>query len=188
MVKQALHYIYWGEPHETIVIIRRREGHLIMKITEDKWKEILKHYGGMKHTSMIASVSSTGYPNVTPIGSLLLRDDYTSYYFDLFTRELSDNLDQNERVCVLFVETGGLFWLKSLYNNECKKPSGIKLIGSAGKRRKASAEEIESLRKRTKYLKMLQGYNTIFGRPSHVRDITFTDYFLLNMGKMTFNL
>ncbi|MEN6460891.1 MAG: pyridoxamine 5'-phosphate oxidase family protein [Syntrophomonas sp.] len=158
-----------------------------MKITEDKWEEILKYYGGLKLTSMIGSVSSTGQPNVTPIGSLVLKNDSTGYYFDLFTRELSDNLDQNENVCVLFVQTGGLFWFKSLYANECKQPAGIKLIGSAGTRRKATTEEIEALRSRIKYLKILKGYNTIFGNPAYVRDIRFTDYFSLNTGRMTFN-
>lgn len=136
---------------------------------------------------MIGSVNNTGQPNVTPIGAIILKEDYSGYYFDLFTKELSDNLDQNKNVCVLFVQTGGLFWFKSLYANACKKPAGIKLIGSAGNRRKATAEEIEVLRNRIKYLKILKGYNTIFGNLSHVRDIKFTDYFVLNIGKMTFN-
>ena len=159
-----------------------------MKITEDKWKEIVKYYGGWKQTSMIGSVNSTGQPNVTPIGSLLLKNDCTGYYFDLFTRGLSDNLDQNNQVCVLFLETGKLFWFKSLCTNKNSKPAGIKLIGSAGNRRRASAEEIEFLRKKTKPLKMLKGYHTIFGNPSYVRDIEFTDYFMINTGKMTFQI
>jgi len=159
-----------------------------MKITEDKWKEIVKYFSGMKQTSMIGSVNSMGQPNVTPIGSLVLRDDHSGYYFDLFTKGLSENLDQNSNVCVLFAQTGGLFWFQSLLANQCKKPSGIKLIGSAGNRRKASTEEIEMLRNKTKYLKMLKGYHTIFGNLSYIRDIAFTDYFMLNTGKMTFNI
>lgn len=159
-----------------------------MKITEEKWNEIVKYFGGMKHTSMIGSVDNMGQPNVTPIGSLVLRDNCTGYYFDLFTRGLSDNLDQNSNVCVLFIQTGGLFWFKSLIADECKKPAGIKLIGSAGNRRRASAEEVVLLHNKTKPLKMLKGYNTIFGNLSYVRDIEFTDYFMINTGKMTFNL
>lgn len=159
-----------------------------MKITEDKWKEIVRYFGDYKETSMIGSVNNAGQPNVTPIGSLLLRDDYSGYYFDLFTRELSTNLDQNNHVCVLLVNTEKLFWFRSLYANNYKKPPGIKLIGSAGSRRKASAEEIESFRNKTKPLKMLKGYHTIFGNLSYVRDIQFTDYFMINTGKMAFNL
>lgn len=162
--------------------------HLIMKITEDKWKEIVKYYDELKQSSMIGSVNSIGQPNVTPIGSLILKDDYSGYYFDLFTKELSDNLDQNQNVCVLFVNSGKLFWLKSLYTNECKQPPGIKLIGSAGNRRKATAEEIAVLRKKIKPLKIFKGYHSIFGNLSYVRDIVFTDYFMINTGKMTSNL
>ncbi|HNX29059.1 MAG TPA: pyridoxamine 5'-phosphate oxidase family protein [Syntrophomonadaceae bacterium] len=159
-----------------------------MVITEEKWKEIVKYFGGMKHTSMIGSVSNTGQPNVTPIGSLLLKENCTGYYFDLFTRELSANLDQNSKVCVTFIQTSSLFWLKSLYANKGTKPAGIKLVGSAGARRKATAEEIELFRNMTKSIKMLKGYNTLFGNLSYVRDIEFTDYYAINTGKMTFDL
>lgn len=159
-----------------------------MKITKDKWQEIVKYYNESKQTSMIGSCNSSGQPNVTPIGTLILKDDCSGYYFDLFTKELSDNLDQNKNICVLIVQTGKMFWFKSLYANEYKKPPGIKLIGSAGEKRKALEEEIEFLRNKTKPLKMLKGYNTIFGNPSHVRDLMFTDYFMINTGKITFNL
>jgi hypothetical protein len=159
-----------------------------MKITEDKWKEIIKYYGGMKQISMIGSVNSMGQPNVTPIGALILKDDHSGYYFDLFTKGLSENLDQNRNICVLFAQTGGLFWFRSLLANRCKKPAGVKLIGLAGNRRQASTEEIDMLRNKVKYLKILKGYHTIFGNPANVRDISFTDYFMINTGKMTFNL
>lgn len=159
-----------------------------MKITEEKWREIIRYYGDYKQTSMIGSVNGEGQPNVTPIGSLCLKDDFSGYYFDLFTKELSDNLDRNNNVCVLYVNTGILFWFKSLCINDYKKPPGIKLIGYAGNRRKASAEEIELFRNKTKALKMLKGYHTIFGGLSYVRDIKFTDYFMLNTGKMKFVL
>lgn len=159
-----------------------------MKITEDKWKEIVKYYDELKQSSMVGSVNSIGQPNVTPIGSLVLKDDFSGYYFDLFTKELSDNLDQNKNVCVLLVNTGILFWLKSLYANKYKKPPGIKLIGSAGNKRNASEEEIELLRNKIKPFKIFKGYPTIFGNLSYVRDITFTDYFMINTGKMTYDL
>lgn len=159
-----------------------------MKITEDNWRAIVRYFGDYKVTSMIGSVNRAGQANVTPIGSLLLKDDHSGYYFDLFTKELSDNLDQNHNVCVLLVNTGKLFWFKSLIANNYKAPPGIKLIGTAGKKRKASSEEIESFRKKTRPLNMLKGYKTIFGNLSYVRDIKFTDYFRINTGKMTFNI
>lgn len=159
-----------------------------MRITEDKWKEIIRYYGGWKQTSMIASVDKMGQPNVTPIGSLLLKEDCSGFYFDLLTKGLSDNLDENDKVCVLYVETGTLYWFKSLCTNQNSKPAGIKLIGTAGNRRRASAQEIELLQNHTKLIKRLPGYNTIFGNLSYVRDIKFTDYFMINTGKMTFDI
>lgn len=159
-----------------------------MKITTETWEKIVKYYDELKQISMIGSVNNMGQPNVTPIGSLILKGDCSGYYFDLFTRELSDNLDQNPNVCVLLVQTGKLFWFRSLYADEYKRPPGMKLLGSAGNRREASTEEIELLRNKIKTLKMLKGYHTIFGNLSYVRDIRFTDYFMINAGKMTFDL
>jgi len=158
-----------------------------MKITEDKWKEIVKYYGGFKKISMIGSVNSAGQPNVTPVGAIVLKEDSSGYYFDIFTKELANNLEQNKNICVLFAETSGLFWFRSLFANQCKKPPGIKLIGSAGNKRKATEEEIKVLTSKTKSLKLLKGHDTIFGNLSYVRDIEFTDYFTLNIGKMSFD-
>lgn len=159
-----------------------------MKITADKWSKILNYYGGWKQTSIIGSVNNSGQPNVTPIGSLLLQEDFSGFYFDLFTRGLSDNLDENNQVCVLFVESGNLSWFKSLFTGKSSKPAGIKLIGYAGDRRRATDQEIALFRSKTKLIQRFKGYKTLFGDLSYVRDITFTDYFTINVGKMTYKL
>ncbi len=44
-----------------------------MKINTDTWEKIVKYYDELKQTSMIGSVNNMGQPNVTPIGSLILK-------------------------------------------------------------------------------------------------------------------
>ncbi|NLI93348.1 MAG: pyridoxamine 5'-phosphate oxidase family protein [Peptococcaceae bacterium] len=122
----------------------------IMEITEDKWVKIMGYYAEALKTSMhcsIATVDANGKPNVSPIGSLILKDDFSGFFFDIFAGTLSKNIDLNNNVCILFVNTGKLFWMKSLYKNRFGKPSGLKLIGTAGDKREAAEEEIESFRK-----------------------------------------
>ena len=162
-----------------------------MKITEEKWNGIIEcYYDSMKssrHCS-IATVSESGDPNITPIGSLILTDNNSGYFFDTFTKTFSNNIDNNNKVCLMFVNAGKMFWLKSLYKNKFSKPSGIKLTGTVGEKRKATEEEIESFRNVIKPLKKFRGYHTLWDRLEYVRDIEFNEYYPVNTGKMTADL
>ncbi|ADY57602.1 pyridoxamine 5'-phosphate oxidase-related, FMN-binding protein [Syntrophobotulus glycolicus DSM 8271] len=162
-----------------------------MKITRDMWEKIRRYYSEALKASMhcsIATVSNHGIPNVSPIGSLMLKDDYSGFFFDIFAGTLSKNIDLNNHVCILCVNTGKLFWLKSLYLNRFGKPSGLKLIGTAGNKREATEEEIESFRSYIKPLKSFKGYHTLWDNLQYVREVRFTDYYPVNTGKMTFDL
>ena len=164
---------------------------IILNITKDKWQSILAYYSECMMSSLscsIASVNKSGEPNVTPIGSLVLKNDFSGYFFDKFTNTLSNNLDHNNKICVLLVNSGKWFWLKSLLKNKFIKPSGLKLSGTAGKKRKALEEEIEVFRKRIQPLKIFRGYHTLWDNLEYVRDIKFTEYYPVFTGKMTFDL
>lgn len=162
-----------------------------MKITEDKWNYIVKYYyeimKSTKHCS-IASVSKDGEPNVTPIGSLILTANNSGYYFDTFTRTLSDNIDSNNQICLLLMNTEKFFWLKALFKNKFSKPSGLKLTGTAGNKRKATPGEIKTFTDAIKPLKRFKGYNTLWNNLEYVREINFSEYYPINTGEMTFDL
>jgi predicted pyridoxine 5'-phosphate oxidase superfamily flavin-nucleotide-binding protein len=123
-----------------------------------------------KHCA-IASVGADGYPHVTPIGFIFLRDDFTAYYFEEYTKRLRENVEHNPRVCLSVVNSGGFFWLRSLYAGKFAGPPGLRLRGLAGARRPASEQEKASYRARVKPLRGLRGYDLIWRDLSHVRDI-----------------
>ena len=53
---------------------------------EDKWEEIKKIFDAAWTSSLhfsVATVDSSGKPHITPIGSLILRDDLTTVIFIL---------------------------------------------------------------------------------------------------------
>ncbi|WP_409428635.1 hypothetical protein [Mycobacterium sp. SMC-11] len=65
----------------------------------------------------------------------VLRDDCTGAYFDQYTERLAGNLDRDPRVCVMAVDSGLVFWLRSLLTGRFRKAIGVRLYGTAGPRR-----------------------------------------------------
>ncbi len=138
------------------------------------WPEIKAAFeAGIKSSRhcAIASVGADGYPHVTPIGFVFLRDDFSAYYFEEYTKRLRENVEHNPRVCLLLVNSGALFWLRSLYKGRFAAAPGIRLRGLAGERRPAREEEKAAYRARVKSLRSLKGYQLIWRDLSHVREI-----------------
>lgn len=124
----------------------------------------------------IASVNPDGTPNVTPVGTVFLRDDMTGYYFEHYSKALSDNLDKNPNICVMAVNAGKWFWLKSLFRGQFTAPPGVRLYGKAGPIRAATPEEIQLIERRVKPTLWLKGARMLWTGFSHVRDIEFTSF------------
>ena len=159
-----------------------------MKITNENWKKIKNYYNEYLKTSLycsFATTSSANEPNVIPIGSLILRDDFSGFFFDIFTSAMADNLDNNGRVCLLALNTSKIFWFKAFLKGVFEKPSGIKLVGTVGEKRQATPEEKEAFLGKVKKLKRFKGFQILWGNLTYVRDITFTDYYSINTGAMT---
>ena len=100
----------------------------------------------------IATVNEYGSPNITPIGSLFLRNDQTGFYFEGFSRKMPKNLDHNNRICIMAVERGFLFWMKSFFKGKCSSTPGVRIYGTVGERRLGSEEEIATFLDRVKRL------------------------------------
>lgn len=162
-----------------------------MEITNEMWVKITTYYPKLIKSSMfcsIASVNTKGLPNVTPIGTLFLNDNKTGFYFDMHTKVLSNNVEQNPKVCILFVNTSRLFWFRSLLKNKFLQPSGFKLMGTAGNKRQATETEKVRFEKIIKRLRKLKGYQTLWANHEYVREIKFTEYYPLNTSEMTKDL
>ncbi len=136
----------------------------------------------------IATVSADGYPHVTPIGFIFLRDDYTAFYFEEYTKKMPHNIQQNPRVCLLLVNSGSLFWLTALYRGRFASLPGIRLLGVAGGRRLATEEEKSAYRARVKALRRLKGYGLIWRDLNYVREIKLESFEPVVYPKMTDHL
>jgi hypothetical protein len=134
----------------------------------------------------LATVDADGAPHVTPIGSLLLDpDEPRGMYFEIFTKQMPDNLDRDQRICVLGVNSGKWFWLRALLRGRCDSPPAFRLMGTAGARRLATPTEIARLRKYLSRMRALRGYALLWGDLTAVREIEFESFAPVHLGAMT---
>lgn len=157
-----------------------------MDIIND-WKIIKKHVSDCFKTSLhvsIASVSTDGTPKITPIGTLFLNDNQTGFYFEKFSSGLSNNVENNSKICVLAVNSSKIFWIKSLFNGQFKKHPALKIYGELGEKRKASESELYALRRRMRSTKRLKGHQYLWQDMDLVREVTFTKVEKMKLGKM----
>jgi len=133
-----------------------------------------------------ASNNADGTPHVSPIGSLLLREDEpTGFYFELFTKQLPHNLEQQPHVCILAVNSSKWFWLRALFLGRFPSPPAVRLRGAVGARRQATPAEIARWRKRVGWTRWLKGYPMLWGNLRFVRDIQFQSIEPVRLGAMT---
>lgn len=155
------------------------------------WEKIRKLFNRSFYSSLhyaIATVNPDGTPHVTPIGSLILLDGQKGVYFEEFPNQLPANLGSNPRLSVLAVNSGKLFWLKSLLAGAFATPPGIRLYGIAGQRREATPEELKAWHRRISPFRFTKGYQLLWKNMKHVREIRFESYEPIHLGMMTKSL
>lgn len=146
---------------------------------DDSWRTIQEIVVRAKRSSMycaIASVDSDGAPHITPVGTVFLRDDRTGFYFDQYTSALASNIGADPRVCLMAVDTGRLFWLRSLLAGRFVAPPGVRLFGTAGPPRAATEFELEQVKRSVRKTQWLKGSRMLWSDFSHVRVIAFNGF------------
>lgn len=158
---------------------------------EGNWSEIKKIFRRSFRSSFhyaIATVNEDSTPHITPIGSLVLSESGKGFYFEKFPRQLSENLERNQQVCVMAVDSGVGFWLRSLLGGKFTNPPGIRLYGTAGKLRPATEAEIARWQRRVRQVRFTKGHKMMWREMRIVREIEFTHAELIEIGEMTNNL
>lgn len=146
---------------------------------EENWQKIRKVVDRGRASTIycsLASISEDGIPNVTPIGTVFLNDNPSGYYFDQYTTSLAQNIDRNPNICLMAVDAGKWYWFKSLLRGQFDSPPGVRLYGTAGPRREATADELRLVEARVKPTKWLKGSQLLWSDFTHVRDLQFTTY------------
>jgi len=150
-------------------------------------KQIVKDAFNTSSHYSIATVNKQGEPHITPIGSLILGETGQGFYFEKFTQQLPINYQHSRKVCVMAVNSGLGFWLKSLLKGKFQRPPALRLYGEVGELRQASEKELALWQKRVKSARFTKGHKLMWRDMSMVRDITFTRVEMVKIGKMTSN-
>ncbi|MCB0417605.1 MAG: pyridoxamine 5'-phosphate oxidase family protein [Bdellovibrionales bacterium] len=163
-----------------------------MSVNPTDWKAIRKVFAKSFKSSLhfaVATVDRNGGPSVAPIASLLLDpSEPRGCYFEIFTRQTRSNLESNEAVCVLAVNSHHGFWAKSLLRGRFAEWPAIRLYGRATKRRPATDAEVARWEKRTRLFRWTRGYTSLWGKLEHVRDIHFDRFEPVHLGATTAHL
>lgn len=133
----------------------------------------------------IATVNENGTPHLTPIGSVLFDEPGRGIFFDIFSSQLSKNLDRDPRVCVMAVDSGKGLWLASLARGRFSRPPALRLSGTAGPRRPATPKERQRWLRRVRPLRRFKGHELLWGDLTHVRDLSFDTALPVHLGTMT---
>ncbi len=162
-----------------------------MQLNDRNWKAVRKLFRDAQLSTghfAIATVNKDGTPHVSPIGSLFLRDDMSGFYFEELAGNLARNLNADSHVCVQAVHSGIWFWLKAIVRGRFGSLPAVRLNGTAGEKRLASPEEIAQIQKFVRPFKLFKGYDILWSRMNHVRDIAFHSCENINANEMTYRL
>ena len=158
---------------------------------ELSWEHTRRIANGAFRTSVhyaIATVNEDGAPHVAPIGSVRLNADQTGYFFELFTQQTPTNLDRDPRFTLLAVNSGRMFWFRSLWRGKFLDVPGFRLVATATEARPATEAEYTWWERRVKPARRLKGYEKLWGRDlltkSRVRHFTVEKVIPLNLGAM----
>ncbi len=150
-----------------------------MQITPADWKLIRRVLRDSLISSLhcaVASRNEDGSPHVTPIGSLVLTGVGHGFYFEEYAPTLARNLERDPRVCVMALNSRRWLLFSALLRGRAVKPFGVRLDGTAGERRPATAAELERLGRRVRAYRFLRGHRMVWGRMRAVREIRFHSF------------
>ena len=154
----------------------------------DNWEIVYTLFKQAFRSSLhfsIATVDGNGKPHVTPIGSLILDGPCRGFYFEEFPRQLPRNLQSNQQVCVMAVNSSRWFWFKSLLGGRFASPPAIRLHGVAGALRDATDREIARWQRRVSRVSFTRGHAMLWRDMRKVRDIEFNRIEPVDLGEMT---
>ncbi len=129
-----------------------------MEITATDWQTIRGVFREGFATGFhfaVATVDEDGFPQVTPIGSLVLGEVGRAIYTESYAL--------------------GSRWelLKTLWRGKASRPFGVRLYGTAGARREATLDELEGFSRRVRSLRFLRGHGLLWGKLRTVREVRF---------------
>lgn len=159
-----------------------------MKLSAEQWNLVRRLFRNAFASSFhyaVATVNADGSPHVTPIGSVILRQNGTGFFFEEYLSATARNLERDRRVCILAVHSSRWLFLKSLFLGRFVTLPAMRLAGTVGEKREATPEELASFRRRVGRYHFLKGYDLLWSRLRYVRDVSFDAALPIHTGAMT---
>ncbi len=159
-----------------------------MNITENNWSRITKIvYESMKSSMCcgLGTVGADGMPHVTPIGSLVFTEVGKGFYFEQLPVKTPENIRHNSELCFMAVNSSKLYWLKFFFTGQFHSLPGIRLYGTAGKKRTATEQEKNLWQNKVKGFKKFKGYDVLWKDLIRGREVQFHSFEPVLCGKAT---
>lgn len=153
-----------------------------------RWNEIRRVFGAAFASSLhfaVATVRPDGAPHVAPIGSVLLLEPGRGVYFEEYTTRTPRHLERDQRVCVLAVNSSRWLWLASLVRGRFATPPAVRLLGTVGARRPATARELALFQRRVRLVRRTRGHALLWAGLRTVRELHFDAWEPIVIGAMT---
>jgi len=133
----------------------------------------------------VATVNANGIPHVTPIGSVVLKNQNSGWFFQKFTKKIPKNTEHCEYATLMAVNSNKWFWLKSVFKGGFKTPPAMRLTVKLGDYRPATETEAKKFQKRVGMFKRSKGYQLMWSEMSDIREFEILEYKPVYIGKMT---
>lgn len=156
---------------------------------EADWLEIRKMFASAFSTSMhyaIATSDPSGTPHVSPIGSVMLTTPGRGVFLQFFTAGLPRRIESRAEIAILAVNSGRVYWLRSLYAGHFSVPPGLRLNAKViGPAREPTTDEVARFQKRVRLFSRLRGYDMLWRDTGKARDFEVTSVEPIRLGQMT---
>lgn len=160
-----------------------------MSISPQDWEKARRTVQNAVKSSLHCSIASRnldGSPHITPIGSVVLLPEVgRGLWIDMFNRQLAANLTEDPRVTILAVDSGRLFWLRSLLGGSFVRPPGVRLGAEVSAPRPTTPAEVTRFQSFVGPGLRTKGGKMLWGRLTTARDLRIDSIVPLRIGPMT---
>ncbi len=156
-----------------------------MQIDDRLFNEKIRPLFSQAMFCSVSTVNAAGQPHVSPIGSVVLKDKNSGWFFQKFTKQIPANADHCEYATIMAVDAGRWFWLKALLRGQFISPPAMRLVVKLGQLREASEAEALKFKRRVSVFKYTKGHAMMWRDMANIREFEIVDYKPVYIGQMT---
>ncbi|MCJ8344051.1 pyridoxamine 5'-phosphate oxidase family protein [bacterium] len=133
----------------------------------------------------VSTITAKGHPHISPIGSVYLIDETRGYFIEMFTTSPTKRHKEQDKACIMAINTSLWFWFKSLFLGRFPTIPGVRLLVDLKEKRPATEKERERFLKKVRPFRFLKGHKILWSSTGQIREFTIDQIIPLKMSKMT---